>query len=50
MSGSQLIVIKKDEAMSFCVDYKRLKSASEADAYPLPRIDELIDHLGQSNS
>lgn len=34
--------------MRFCVDYCRLNSVSESDVYPIPRIDELIDHLGQA--
>ena len=32
----------------FCVDYRKLNSLSQSDAYPMPRIDELIDQLGQA--
>ena len=31
-----------------CVDYRRLNSISEADAYLMPRIDELLDKLGNA--
>ena len=41
-----VLVPKKDVSLRICVDYRRLKSVSEVDAYPMPRIDELIDRLG----
>ena len=34
--------------MRFCVDYRKLNSALEADAYPVPHMDELIDNLGRA--
>ena len=30
------------------VDYRRLNSLSKADAYPMPRVDNLIDQLGDT--
>ena len=43
-----VLVKKKDGTLRICVDYQKLNSQSRADAYPMPRIDELIDRLGQA--
>ena len=43
-----VLVKKKDGTFRFCVDYRRLNSVSQVDAYPMPRIDELIDCLGKA--
>ena len=41
-----VLMPKKDGTLQMCVDYRKLSAVSEADAYPMPRIDELIDRLG----
>ena len=43
-----VLVPKKDGTLRFCVDYRKLNSVSETDAYPMPRIDEMIDRLGKA--
>ena len=43
-----VLVKKKDGTLRFCVDYRKLNSLSQTDPYPMPRIDELIDRLGQA--
>ena len=43
-----VLVRKKDGTTRFCVDYRRLNSATVKDSYPLPRIDDSIDALSGS--
>lgn len=43
-----VLVKKKDGTLSMCVDYCRLNSIAEADAYPIPHVDDLIDSLGRA--
>ncbi|KAJ8346684.1 hypothetical protein SKAU_G00280850 [Synaphobranchus kaupii] len=44
-----VLVQKKSGEWRFCVDYMRLKSATTKDSYPLPRIDEALDHISGSS-
>ena len=41
-----VLVKKKDGGLRLCVDYRRLNSVSKVDAYPMPRVDEMLDRLG----
>ena len=43
-----VLVRKKDGTTQFCVDYRKLNSATVKDSYPLPRIDDSIDALSGS--
>ena len=47
-SSPIVLVKKKDGTLRMCVDYRRLNSISQADAYPMPRIDNLINRLGKA--
>ena len=47
-SAPIVLVQKKDGTLRLCVDYRRLNSVSEMDAYSMPRVDELIDQLGDA--
>ncbi|KAL5517048.1 hypothetical protein EMCRGX_G002515 [Ephydatia muelleri] len=34
--------------MRFCIDYRRLNAVTQVEAYPMPRIDDIIDRLGKA--
>ena len=40
-----LFVKKKEGDLRLCVDYRALNKQTVKNVYPLPRIDELLDHL-----
>ncbi|GJT62251.1 reverse transcriptase domain-containing protein [Tanacetum coccineum] len=40
-----LFVKKKDGSLHMCIDYKELNKLTVKNRYPLPRIDDLCDHL-----
>jgi hypothetical protein len=47
-SSPVLLVKKSDGTYRFCVDYRKLNVITKRDVYPLPRIDDTLDMLGQA--
>ena len=45
-SSPIVIVPKPDGSLRFCNDFRKLNEVSRFDAYPMPRVDELIERLG----
>ena len=45
-SSPVVLVPKPDGTYRFCNDFRKLNEASAFDAYPMPRVDELIEQLG----
>ena len=43
-----VLVPKTDGTLRFCVDYRKLNALTVKDSYPLPRIDECLDTLGDA--
>ena len=43
-----VLVRKKDGTLRLCIDYRKLNSVTKGDAFPMPRITDLLDQLRQS--
>ena len=42
-------ILKRDGSLRLCVDYRCLNAISQTNAYLMPRIGDLLDHLGQAH-
>ena len=47
-ASPSLLVPKPDGSFRLCTDYRKLNSITVPDAYPLPRIEDLLDEIGQA--
>ncbi len=43
-----VLVLKKDGSVRFCTDYRKLNAITRKDSYPLPRINETLDVIGNA--
>ena len=42
-----ILIPKPDGSFRFCTDYRKVNQVTVRDSFPLPRIEELIDSIGQ---
>ena len=49
-ASSIVLVKKKDGSLRLCVDYRSINKDTIPDWYPLPRLDELIDAIGNQKA
>lgn len=43
-----VLVEKKDGTVRFCMDYRKVNSVTKFDAYPMPRIEEVLESIGSA--
>lgn len=48
-SSPVILVPKKDGNMHFCIDFRQVNVQSHIDAYPMPRLEDLIKRLGKGH-
>eukprot|EP00731_Ephydatia_muelleri_P032784 Em0024g328a len=47
-SSPIILVRKRDGSTRFCIDYRKVNYVTRKDAYPLPRVDDILDTIGGS--
>lgn len=48
-SSPIVIVPKKNGSLRICIDFRKLNAISFFDTYPMPRIEDLLERIGQAN-
>ena len=48
-SNPVVLVPKRHGTMRFCIDFHRVNAQSHFDAYPMPRLEDLIERLGNAS-
>ena len=41
-----VLVEKKDGDVRFCVDYRKVNQVAKFDAYPMPRVEDVLEEVG----
>jgi Reverse transcriptase (RNA-dependent DNA polymerase) len=47
-SAPIVLIPKPDGTLRFCIDYRKLNALTVRDCYPLPRMDDCLDSLGEA--
>ena len=48
--ASPMVIVRKgDGGIRICIDYRKLNSRTRIDPYPMPRIYDILDQIGQAN-
>ena len=42
------MVPKPDGTLRFCVDYQKVNAETKTDSYPIPRLGDCVDRVGNS--
>ena len=48
-SSPCIIVPKPDGTFRMCIDYRKVNSMTKTDSFPVPRMNDCIDNIGQAN-
>lgn len=47
-SSPVVLVLKADGSVRFCIDYRQVNKVTKTDAFPIPRLEDCIDRIGQA--
>lgn len=47
-SSPSLLVPKSDQSPRFCNDFRKVNAITKPDSFPLPRMDDCVDHMGSA--
>lgn len=47
-SSPVVLIPKNDGTQRFCIDYRKVNAVTKTDAYPIPRLEDCIDRIGQA--
>ena len=48
-SSPCILVPKPDGSFTFVTDFRKVSQCTKADSYPIPRMDDCIDKIGNAN-
>ena len=46
--SSIVMVPKPDGTLKFCIDYRKVNAVTKTDSYPIPRLEDRIDRVGNA--